>query len=157
MHPSPLPHQLLSLPRPQPDCRAPNKSTQKHRKRGKHKVRKGVQKPHRHNSKQLEHHLRHQCPTGSVKRDSAGFHCYCFHLISTHLWHRGTKFKSFPYYQWQMRLNMVFMFQEREWQQSPWQRSSPLSTSWYSQQHIGPFSWHYPAPPSFRRDCSCRL
>lgn len=72
-HPSPLPHQLLSLPRPQPDCRAPNKGLQKHRKRGKPKVREGVQKPQRNNSKQLEHHLRHQCPTGSVKRDSGRF------------------------------------------------------------------------------------
>lgn len=96
MHPSPLPHQLLSLPRPQPDCRATNKSTKKHRKRGEHKVRQGVQKPHPHYSKQLEHHLRHQCPTGSVNGDSAGFHCYCCHLISAHLWHCGTKFKSFP-------------------------------------------------------------
>lgn len=72
-HPSPLPHQLLSLPRPQPDCRAPNKGLQKHRKRGKPKVREGVQKPQRNNRKQLEHHLRHQCPTGSVKRDSGRF------------------------------------------------------------------------------------
>ena len=84
MHPSPLPHQTLSLSPPQPDCRAPNRSTQKHRKRGK--VRKGVQKPHQHNSKQVEHHLRHPGPRGPVNRDSAGFHCYCFHFnISTSL------------------------------------------------------------------------
>lgn len=61
-------------------------STQKHRKRGK--VIKGVQSPHRHNSKQLEHHLRHQCPTGSASRDSTGFHWYCCHafLICLTLW-----------------------------------------------------------------------
>lgn len=65
-HPSPLPHPPPSLPRPQPDCGAPNRRSQKHRKRGEPKVREGVQKPQRSNSKQLEHHLRHQCPTGSV-------------------------------------------------------------------------------------------
>lgn len=96
MHPSPLPHQTLSLPPPQPDCRAPNKSTQKHRKRSKHKVRKGVQKPHQHNSKQVEHLLRHPGPRGSVNRDSAGFHCYCCHLISAHLRHCVTKFTILP-------------------------------------------------------------
>lgn len=112
-HPSPLPHQTLSLPPPQPDCRAPNKSTQKHRKRGKYKVRKGVQEPHQHNSKQVEHHLRHPGPRGTVNRDSAGFHCFCFHLISAYLWHLGTKFKSFPYDQWWTSLNMFFMFEER--------------------------------------------
>lgn len=69
-HPSPLPHQPPSLPRPQPDCGAPNRRSQKHRKRGERKVREGVQKPQQSNSKQLEHHLRHQCPTGSVSRDS---------------------------------------------------------------------------------------
>lgn len=57
----------------------PCRSTQKHRKRGK--VIKGVRSPHRHNSKQLEHHLRHQCPTGSASGDSTGFHWYCCHAF----------------------------------------------------------------------------
>lgn len=154
-HPSPLPHQLLSLPRPQPDCRAPNKGLQKHRKRGKPKVREGVQKPQRNNSKQLEHHLRHQCPTGSVKRDSGRFPLLLLPFDFNTSLTSWRKFKALHYYLWQkkMSLNMVFMFQEREWQQSPWQHPSPLSTSWYSR----PFSWHYRAPLSFSTDCSCRL
>lgn len=92
MHPSPLPHQTPSLSPPLPDCGAPNDdSRQEHRKRGKHKVRKGVQKPQQHNSKQVEHHLRHKGPSGSVNWESADFHWYCFSLeFSTSLpwWHQ---------------------------------------------------------------------
>lgn len=76
MHPSPLPHQLLSLLRPQPDCRAPEQ--EKHRKRGK--VIQGVQKPPWYNSKQLEHHLRHQCPTGTPQVSTV-FVVISFHYV----------------------------------------------------------------------------
>lgn len=105
MRPSPLPHQTLSLSPPQPNCRATNMNTQTQRKRGKHKVREGVQKPYQRNSKQVEQHLRHPGPRGSVNRDSAGFHCYCFHLIFTSLTLRH-RFKSCPYFQSQSSLSV---------------------------------------------------
>lgn len=50
--------------------------TEDHRnteREGKPKSERVFQKPQRGNSKQLEHHLRHQCPTGSAKRDLGRF------------------------------------------------------------------------------------
>lgn len=122
-HPSPLPHQPPSLPRPQPDCGAANRRSQEHRKRGEPKVREGVQKPQQRNSKQLEHHLRHQCPTGSAKRDLVRFLLLLlpFGLFFFNAFLASVcKFKAFLYYLWPKKNHKKnawmwsLCFQERE-------------------------------------------
>ena len=120
----------------------PCRSTQKHRKRGK--VIKGVQSPHRHNSKQLEHHLRHQCPTGSASRDSTGFYWRCCHafLMCLTLWR---EFQMIFMSSVRNDSEYEFSFQKQKIG-SPWQRSSPWILCWYSWRSAGPFCWRYTVP-----------